>query len=158
MKKWMIALAAVGLLGCGDDASGDSIVRDLVSVNDDTAEYYCGCYFEALEYDSEAACLSDNAFTAAESECLVNAYGPVADLNPSQARCQLNALRDAVACYRRLGCTATEEQIDACDVMNDPETICGSDDICYGLAGTDLTECQAAAASADTAADACFPE
>lgn len=152
----VLTLALGGLVGCGGD-SGSDLVRTLLNESDREAEFACECFYTEFEYASEAECLTDNLLTNTEKQCLVDAFGPVADLNPRQVRCQLDVLRDGQRCYEQYGCAITEAQVDACDAANDPEVICGDDDICYGLTGPDLAECEAEAARGEAAAEACFP-
>jgi hypothetical protein len=158
MRKMMMGLVALGAIGCGGE-SGEDIARSVFAAEDDAVRFECACAWEAYEYSSEAECLTDNLYTNAELTCLAQAFGPVAETNPRHVKCIRNSVENIIACIERLGCTASEAEYDACEAAE--ATRCGGDagseNICFGLSGDALTECQTEAARAEAAAEACFP-
>jgi len=106
----IVALANAGAgSGCGPEDGGSpppiEDYADIVDVQEDYVEFYCGCYSDFTN-ESVDVCLSELGVNAEEEACVAAVFDAY-PLDFEVARCRAEAERGLVACARAKGCPAT---------------------------------------------------
>ncbi len=114
--------------GCGTE-SPESILRNLETARTESNAADCECFFESYGFDSASACTE--ARQLGDLECRVQAWLPVAEINPTPFDCERSRQEAARNCIDVHGCSGEEYQacVDAigtcafeCGGLEDEET------------------------------------
>lgn len=111
-QMWVFIATSSAVMGCSDD----SLTRELLEQQNDSARAECECFFAEQGYASAGECAEDSTFPIVSQAVSCGDRALSAD-RTGQVRAALQCLVDATAarnsCYRSSGCDTAA--IDACD-------------------------------------------